>query len=1128
MKKLVCAALIIILFSFSAAADEDSSLYSDTVLTDIETSSFHELTQWCRRLEISEEGSADEMRKRLYSYYNVNPSSNVDKSTSSGQQIEIETAENLEYFTIEKVDENYAKISGDVNLKLYDKDKNETHIIQADTILFNFKENYLTATGNIIYSLEGDTKTENFRGQKLTFNIDNTEGLFDSGITEQERVVDDEDIVFYFKGDLINKTKDNVVILENGDITSCDFDSPHYTIKARKIWLLTNNDWAILNGVIYIGRIPLFYFPAFLYGGDDIFFNPAFGFNSERGNYLQTTTYLVGTKEEDEDAVFSLMQSSEADLYYERSGLYLTENENPGEKEKAISDYGKNSDNYIKFILDYYSYLGIYSAIDLKLTSPTGSEKEAFSKFTNSLFTVFKNTELYLSAAKTRYYELDDGYYSVLFENDEGVYSSIWLDSFFLDLKIPLRYGLDFVTELDIDWLTADINLELYSDPEYTEDFFERSENFDLLSLLEQESFEESGSETSSTEWSASLNIGPDVKILNPFVKSFSLDVDTTLDWNSKEIDQDTGDYSDTVESFFYPDSYQPLSTSLNISGQVLPFTGSTESESEDDEDSEGLELKPPWEENAKYETTEKIENNLPDAATDISIDVSNFWSDTDIFSNSMSYSLTPQYTDKDQYGSSEWDNPYDIDFEDLDYSYRTASLSSKLTYEMNLYDSFLDVSNSLNLSFDYKEHYNMDSLSDDTISSYQNEDNQGTDAVISNNLTISSTPIVYLDYWEETKITYKFNSDLYNWDYSTDTGSFSNTLFTFTEDYVSSHEISLSIPFSGRKMKQTFDITTVLPPLDFETEGSYELEYGISTTAMSTEVYENDDEDGWDFEPLTLSEKLNFGDGNSFVNNISYDFTSLSFEKEIAELNLSFLNGDLSSSAYFTYDFTIPSVDSFDFSFAYLFFDTNFSAQYTDDYYFDTESGWDISAEDVFIPESWDFNLNYESETINLWKNRINLNIDLDSSLDFDLIQFTESSFLFEIGFDFQIYEFLELTFSSSSINKAIYRYFPSLCEQTGAKNLDVFEDLFKSFNFFNIDDRYASNFNLQSIDIKLKHDMHDWDLEISYTGSPYVNTDGTYPVYEWENGLDISITWKAIPDIKSEIEIDKDEISF
>ena len=202
----------------------------------------------------------------------------------------------------------------------------------------------------------------------------------------------------------------------------------------------------------------------------------------------------------------------------------------------------------------------------------------------------------------------------------------------------------------------------------------------------------------------------------------------------------------------------------------------------------------------------------------------------------------------------------------------------------------------------------------------------------------------------------------------------------------------------------------------------------------------------------------------------------------------------------------------------------------HTEEYSFDEAVGWVSSENRVFQFKDFSSSVKIDSEKYVFWKNRVNFDYELSSSLNFDLVEFTSSSsnFTFSFGFNLEIYEFLTLKFKTVSENKVPYRYIPAWADMVGAPVLNIFTDLLKSFNFFNVQDRYDSNFNLKSISLGLTHDLHDWDLNIDYTGKPYLNETASVPVWEWENKVSIFLKWKAVKDIKTEVEIDKGDVSF
>ena len=264
-----------------------------------------------------------------------------------------------------------------------------------------------------------------------------------------------------------------------------------------------------------------------------MFFNPSYGFRSDFGYYLQTTTYFIGEKEKNEDSAFSFMQSESENKYLKLEGLYLTEDENPSDVKKTIQAYGSEK-NYAKLMFDYYTGFGFYSALDIALIPPqvtkTGSE------FLDTLIPVFqsvKNFDLYLSLARTRQLEQNSSFYSALFMNDDGKYESIWLSSYLFNISLPFRYGLDFSTGLDVSWFSSSINIGLWSDPDYTVDFSDRNENLDLLSLLsmDTDSTDTSSSQKNQYSWKIDATLNPKTDIIKPWVNNFTITASTSLDW---------------------------------------------------------------------------------------------------------------------------------------------------------------------------------------------------------------------------------------------------------------------------------------------------------------------------------------------------------------------------------------------------------------------------------------------------------------------------------------------------------------------------------------------------------------------------------------------------------------------
>jgi len=333
------------------------NLIEATLGNDINTASYYELVPWCRDLGLDDSGTRQALQQRLYAYYAISPPAEEAEPEGKGRLLEIKSAKETQYFTIEQVDEDYVLLLGDVLVEI--KEEEATHRIRAHRILLNETENILSADGGIEYTLIKGREEEVFRGQRLTFNIDSWEGVFFSGGIEVDRTVGGETVRFRFTGESISRLEDNTVVIDRGEITSCDLEEdPHYHIRARKIWVLAPNEWAILNAVLYIGRVPVLYLPFFFRPGDEFFFHPAVGYRDAEGQFIQTTTYLIGQKRRSSSALSFLAATEESTTQYEmeREGLFLRP---VADKPTVIED-----DRFLKVMLDLYSRLGVFAGVE--------------------------------------------------------------------------------------------------------------------------------------------------------------------------------------------------------------------------------------------------------------------------------------------------------------------------------------------------------------------------------------------------------------------------------------------------------------------------------------------------------------------------------------------------------------------------------------------------------------------------------------------------------------------------------------------------------------------------------------------------------------------------------------------
>ena len=175
---------------------------------DIRTSTLSELAAWCRSLGLSEGGTAVDLQKRLREHLQI--AEQTPQGEDKRKVITIESARSTEYFKIETVDEEYARLSGDVKVSL--KDGNSTHYIQASDILFNRTRNILTASGNVKYKKGEGDKVETFQGESITVDLDNWSSIFLGGASE--RTLQGDTTSYLFAGTVISHDDEDVTVLK--------------------------------------------------------------------------------------------------------------------------------------------------------------------------------------------------------------------------------------------------------------------------------------------------------------------------------------------------------------------------------------------------------------------------------------------------------------------------------------------------------------------------------------------------------------------------------------------------------------------------------------------------------------------------------------------------------------------------------------------------------------------------------------------------------------------------------------------------------------------------------------------------------------------------------------------------
>ena len=706
----------------SKEPEMEGGLLESTLSLDLDTSDYYELLAWCRRLGLDESGSKEDLRLRLYDYYGRQPTESEKPEESGeqeeGDQVEIIQAHALNYFSETNEDQTYIRFTGAVELSFTEEDSKTIHIIKADTLLLNEESKLITAQGNVEYTLKKgeDEDDEVFRGESLAFDVESWSGLFFNGISERAAKKEGkDDIPFYYSGEVIYRSPEDTVILNNGVVTTSNLSDPYVTIRAQKIWVLAPKEWALLHGIFYVGRIPVFYIPGMIKNGDDLFFNPVMGSLEEKGLFYQTTTYLLGSRPEDKEKENSLMDFlllSEDAGDREIQGLFLKKADGLSPFQTSLRQYAKENDAWIKLMFDGYSNRGLFGGIQGELKN----------------LSVMKKLDFYLGLGLSREVFFENGKYTPLSRNSEGKYESNWEGSFLFGQSLPFRYALKLDTQLSVGPLKSlKLSFPLYSDSSFMVDFADRRENIDWNELFEEESKRDPAKEAkeiSSQRWDFTASFDPALKFLSPYISTLKIEtLKMNMNWLKKTIP--TADRTNSIETFFYPESYYLPELNLRIAGTLLKSDFSSKDKKEQDEALEGLIA--PWEswERAGSKTSEDSSEGgiIPEYQDDIDLGTKRNSSGFSWLSQTLSYTLVPKIKLYGSFDSTQWTSPEDINY-DIKYRSFTAGDSGTINYKLALFDGVFSIDNKVHGKFGYQERFDRgESLQDDTWEKYRKQD---------------------------------------------------------------------------------------------------------------------------------------------------------------------------------------------------------------------------------------------------------------------------------------------------------------------------------------------------------------------------------------------------------------------
>jgi hypothetical protein len=1165
-----------------------TELQKSALSIELSTAGYYELVVKARELGLSDSGGADELRARLFDYYGIK----APEAVKGGRTVRIERAASAGFAKVDEEEGGIVRASGGVVLTLIEE-KGDVHWIRADSIVYNRDRSTLTARGSVRYERKSATGTEIFTGDALSADLNDWSGVFldgkvrsgsagasasgaaasgtaasgnsSSGTTDAagaKAAAGERGIVV--QADTILRRSSNVMVLQNGVISACDEDDPHYAIRAKRVWLLGDKEWAMSNAVFSLGNVPILWVPFFYYPGDEIVFHPVIGYRSREGRFLQTTTYLVGAKPpKTSTTTFVSYKDSGTSSPTEVHGLFL----------RRVNGTPPEDKGTLKVMADAYSGLGLFTGL-------SGS----FPKMG-----ILGKTSLYLGIGRSRsLFPQESLIYSPYVE--EGDYGSVWNSSDFLGISMPVRFALDLSTTLSAGGLTTNISLPIYSDPYFEQDFTDRSEDMDWFKLFRSSTDDDDSSDIStrsqlSPKIETTFSLKPDA--FGQYLSSIEVTRFTTSAiLNSKSstaesLNEDSLLYNyDPNRTFFYPYTFRPIDASVTLKGTlyssalVATAKGATpagkDAASADkdvkdkkdaaptgkggaptDKDAKGPgdskeshapseekgsstasldEMRNPWMDPAAPEGEKPAADGKPDdekpvesagpdgkagAEGEKPAAESTEKEETDGFrlparapdikaDKEEGWSQTVGWTlTPSYYYEDSYLSDEVIGPEDVNYG-RLYTLSSyKLAASIDGSSTYGDyLSSSLSMTYGDQKQTRpyLDESDEDDVESYRLADKTYRSRTFTQNSKLTLRPLADYWLWSGSNVSWSMGSTLYSYKYDTTETEFTELYMSWDPKTITSHDLSTVLEIRPNNLKQSLSLTASLPPVLEAYSGKVSFDAGIGSIYTQTRRYRPAEHAAFLWDTLTSGVSLGLAPWPVLTDTYVH-----SLEDEEPQSNVA-------SLAWGPASFSLSSTQ-------------------TQSYKPVSGVGWQAYGDKEFTFSSVTAALNPQLKGDESSKGGPAWSLGLGLSLTQSLVRFTESSLGINLNASYKVNDTLNFTLSSQSLNSSAWRYYPQAFKSDLAEinrtpedyAVNPFTDLWNSLSIWDKDSRRESLIKLKSLSLKASQDLHDWTLSAEVSTKPlYDATDRTYSL---DTTFSILLAWKDIPDIKTTITKETDE---
>ena len=986
----------------------------------------------------------DVMRASLYQYENIERFTEEEDSEEGSYNVEIRSADKLERKG------SIVTISGNASLSFSDSEKGERRL-SAGMIIIDSDNGRITALDDVSFVDESENASLNeiFADIVTVFWKSGKVYVSDATTSSERRNSEDQTVTFYTQGERLVYLPEGGILYENGYVSS-NPEHRHSSLKAKELAMLSGGDMFISDAYLSIGRVPILYLPFFFFPGSRINGNPAFGFDSEKGAFLNTTFELLGTNkniasQEKSSSFSAILQSGENDTDLIPQGFYYR-NSDSSELSKAEA-WARKSESFISLMGDVYS--GKKSNSSLKnggLMAGLDSEINLFGKDLKlkTYSALASSSEIYPGHGRFRYFTVNS-------------------------LKYTSRYGL-----------SIDASYPLYSDNRVLIDFGNRLSGFSIDPLLFQNPEFPSTytSEISSISRGLSLSYSLPSKYASKYLSSLSISslrIREQLTWDSSSLRDNRYTYKlDNIEL--------PV-LNASISGAVFSTSGKIVEKAETEENAEVKESDAHLLEDPLLKSLYKAENSSAKSSI------------PDSYSAALKYSI-----------SENANNTMDYSYGELKTRKLSSVTSSKISFEGVLSSVFkLTASFLPSYSYSKNETHN----SNGSKISYAEISTSSANSEI-----IAEIPYLGIKYTLGTKVYMNKKTIEYTIEDSIKgdvSERYENLEPDWDKNTVTAHSISFSKAFTAGDRLGTItpSISYTLPPLSGMLRPGLAYKNGPFASQFYWKFAE-DNENGSRYDSDLIELSLGYN-GTYFTSNFSGKYQSRNFRSDDF-LYPFYMNASASVrtkdkvwalTEYIDYAY----YDSFRNNIRSL--KTTLTASCVEaSFNWISASSTELKFSDIAMK------IALKSAKLQLWKGRIYFDFALSSSLKIDFINRYNSKFTITPSIVFSIAEFLDMKFSFTTNNNSFYKYFdgndkfslPLLFADLG-KSFDFFGDGRRHTSFI------MNNAKLELVHYMEDWDLHcAYTAEVVLSNNRYslVPEFSIYLAWKTMPDLKVDQTWR------------------